>query len=99
MCIRDRPAGAPQFGSLEFGTTLVNNQEGNIAGLLGASPGASIAPAVMLELLERCFGERMIDWADKIREMVPSYGVKLRNDEKLYDEMWEYTQKTLKLDR
>ena len=53
----------------------------------------------MLELLERCFGERMIDWADKIREMVPSYGVKLRNDEKLYDEMWEYTQKTLKLDR
>ena len=94
-----KPAGAPQFGSLEFGTTLVNNQEGNIAGLLGASPGASIAPAVMLELLERCFGERMIDWADKIREMVPSYGVKLRNDEKLYDEMWEYTQKTLKLDR
>ena len=94
-----KPAGAPQFGSLEFGTTLVNNQEGNIAGLLGASPGASIAPAVMLELLERCFGEHMIDWADKIREMVPSYGIKLRNDEKLYDEMWEYTQKTLKLDR
>ncbi|WP_299137205.1 malate:quinone oxidoreductase, partial [uncultured Corynebacterium sp.] len=94
-----KPAGAPQFGSLEFGTTLVNNQEGNIAGLLGASPGASVAPAVMLELLERCFGEHMIDWADKIREMVPSYGVKLRSDQKLYDEMWEYTQKTLKLDR
>ena len=94
-----KPAGAPQFGSLEFGTTLVNNQEGNIAGLLGASPGASITPAVMLELLERCFGEHMIDWADKIREMIPSYGIKLRNDKKLYDEMWEYTQKTLKLDR
>lgn len=94
-----KPAGAPRFGSLEFGTALINNQEGNIAGLLGASPGASIAPAVMLELLERCFGERMIEWSDKIREMVPSYGMKLANDEDFYDEMWEYTQKTLKLDR
>ena len=94
-----KPAGAPRFGSLEFGTALVNNQEGNIAGLLGASPGASIAPAVMLELLERCFGERMIDWSDKIREMVPSYGMKLANDEDFYNEMWEYTQKTLKLER
>lgn len=53
----------------------------------------------MLELLERCFGERMIDWSDKIREMVPSYGMKLANDEDFYNEMWEYTQKTLKLER
>ncbi|WP_448855339.1 malate dehydrogenase (quinone) [Corynebacterium camporealensis] len=93
-----KPAGPPQFGTLEFGTTLVNNQDGTIAGLLGASPGASITPAVMLELLERCFGEHMIQWSEKIQEMVPSYGIKLAKDQKLYDEMWEYTQKTLKLD-
>ncbi len=42
-----QPAAAPHFGSLEFGTTLINNPEGNIAGLLGASPGASITPAVI----------------------------------------------------
>nr|WP_286980818.1 malate dehydrogenase (quinone) [Corynebacterium sp. UBA5992] len=94
-----KPAGAPQFGSLEFGTTLINNQEGSIAGILGASPGASIAPAAMLELLERCFGEHMIQWGDKIQEMIPSYGINLAKDEKLYDEMWAYTQKTLKLDK
>ena len=41
----------------------------------------------------------MIDWSDKIREMVPSYGMKLANDEDFYNEMWEYTQKTLKLER
>jgi len=93
-----KPAGAPQFGSLEFGTTLINNPEGSIAGLLGASPGASITPAVMVELLERCFGEHMIQWGDKIQEMIPSYGTKLSKDKKLYAEMWEYTQKTLKLD-
>lgn len=93
-----KPAGAPQFGSLEFGTTLINNPEGNIAGLLGASPGASITPAIMVELLERCFGEHMIQWGDKIQEMIPSYGTKLSKDKKLYNEMWEYTQKTLQLE-
>ena len=30
--------------------------------------------------------------------MIPSYGIKLAKDKKLYDEMWDYTQKTLKLD-
>ncbi|QNE89759.1 malate dehydrogenase (quinone) [Corynebacterium incognita] len=94
-----KPQYAPKFGSLEFGTATINNQEGTIAGLLGASPGASIAPAAMLELLERCFGEHMIEWADKIYEMVPSYGTKLGRDSKMFDEMWEFTQSTLKLDQ
>lgn len=94
-----KPQYAPKFGSLEFGTATINNQEGTIAGLLGASPGASIAPAAMLELLERCFGEHMIEWADKIYEMVPSYGTKLGRDRKMFDEMWEFTQSTLKLDQ
>ncbi|OFN39636.1 malate:quinone oxidoreductase [Corynebacterium sp. HMSC072G08] len=94
-----KPAAAPRFGSLEFGTTLINNPEGNIAGLLGASPGASIAPAVMVELIERCFGEHMIQWGPKLQEMIPSYGETLAKNVKLYDEMWEYTQKTLKLEQ
>ncbi|APT92330.1 malate:quinone oxidoreductase [Corynebacterium phocae] len=93
-----KPAGAPRFGSLEFGTSLINNQEGSIAGLLGASPGASVAPAAMIELLERCFGEHMIHWADKLQEMVPSYGSKLSKNPKLYEELWEFTQKSLKLE-
>ena len=94
-----KPVGAPRFGSLEFGTTLISNSEGTIAGLLGASPGASIAPAAMIELLERCFGERMIEWGDKIQEMVPSYGKKLADEPEMFAELWEYTQKTLKLEK
>lgn len=93
-----KPVAGPTFGSLEFGTALINNSAGTIAGILGASPGASIAPAVMLELLERCFGDHMIDWGDKIKEMVPSYGVKLNNHPDMFNEVWERTQKTLKLE-
>lgn len=42
-------------GVLQFGTELVSGAGGSIAGLLGASPGASTAPSIMLKLLERCF--------------------------------------------
>ncbi|SDL79621.1 malate dehydrogenase (quinone) [Corynebacterium mycetoides] len=92
-----KPAGAPTFGSLEFGTALVNDQDGTIAGILGASPGASITPAAMLELLERCFGEHMIDWADTLHEMFPTYGTSLKRDANAYNEQWETTQKALGL--
>lgn len=92
-----KPVGFPRFGSLEFGTALVNNQEGTIAGLLGASPGASIAPAALIEVLERCFGNKMIGWAEKLDEIFPSYGRSLYNDEQLYNEVWDYTQSALKL--
>lgn len=94
-----KPVAAPRFGSLEFGTALVNSGDGRIAGLLGASPGASIAPAAMVELLERCFGERMVDWSGTLHELVPSYGMKLANNPALFHEQWERSQKTLKLDR
>ncbi|WKD57464.1 Malate:quinone oxidoreductase [Corynebacterium capitovis DSM 44611] len=92
-----KPAAAPAFGSLEFGTALVNDQDGTIAGILGASPGASITPAAMLELLTRCFGERMIGWSDKLRAMFPSYGKSLKTDAAAFQEQWDWTQKTLDL--
>lgn len=94
-----QPAPAPRFGSLEFGTTVINNSEGTIAGLLGASPGASIAPAAMLELIERCFGEHMIDWSDKLYELIPSYGRKFAVEPELFEKTWVRTQKTLQLER
>ena len=93
-----KPIGAPKFGSLEFGTAVLNNNDGTIAGLMGASPGASIAPSAMIEVLERCFGNRMAEWAPKIKEMIPSYGVRLSRKTDLFEEQWARTQKTLKLD-
>lgn len=92
-----KPIGAPKFGSLEFGTALVNSSDGSIAGLMGASPGASIAPAAMIEVLERCFGQYMGEWAPKLKEMIPSYGGRLSQDPELFREQWDRSQKALKL--
>ena len=49
-------------GVLQFGTELVVGGDGTIAGLLGASPGASTAVSAMLTLLERCFPDRIPAW-------------------------------------
>lgn len=61
-------------GVLEFGTELVASQDGSIAGLLGASPGASTAVATMLDLLDRCFPERADQWRPRLQQMMPSLG-------------------------
>ncbi|MHA7662102.1 malate dehydrogenase (quinone) [Mycolicibacterium sp. HS_4_1] len=54
---------AEHIGALRSGTELVCSADGSIAGLLGASPGASTAVPIMLELLQRCFPERWaISW-------------------------------------
>jgi malate dehydrogenase (quinone) len=47
-----------QIGVLQQGTELVVSADGTLAGLLGASPGASTAVAIMLDLLQRCCPDR-----------------------------------------
>ncbi|UOQ91153.1 malate:quinone oxidoreductase [Agromyces endophyticus] len=71
----------PQKGGvLQFGTEVITGADGTIAGLLGASPGASTAAPIMLDLLGRCFPDRMAEWEPKLREMIPSYGTTLSDD-------------------
>lgn len=85
-------------GVLEFGTAVVTSDDGTIAGLLGASPGASTAVHAMLDILERCFPKRYADWQPKLKEMVPSLGVSLADDRALFDEVWRWTTSALQLD-
>jgi malate dehydrogenase (quinone) len=47
-------------GMLQFGTEVVSDAQHSVAVLLGASPGASIAPAVMIEALEALYPDT--DW-------------------------------------
>jgi malate dehydrogenase (quinone) len=70
-------------GKLEFGTEAVVAADGSVAALLGASPGASTAAAVMLGILPRCFREesKSAEWQKKLKEMAPSYGQLLTKDE------------------
>ncbi|QDU67171.1 malate dehydrogenase (quinone) [Engelhardtia mirabilis] len=72
--IKDEPG---RGGVLEFGTELVACADGSLAALLGASPGASTAVAVALEVLERCFPERLAgaDWQAELRVLVPGHGL------------------------
>ncbi|MFS3130054.1 malate:quinone oxidoreductase [Nocardioides sp. Bht2] len=84
-------------GVLQFGTEVITHGDGSIAGLLGASPGASTAAPIMLELLERCFPQRWEEWQPRLTEMVPSHGEPLSSDPALAREIRERTSKVLEL--
>ena len=89
-------------GVLQFGTEVVSAEDGSLSALLGASPGASTAANAMIDVLERCFSDRMKsggDWHDRLREMIPSYGRSLIEDEPLLREVRTWTLDTLKLDQ
>lgn len=66
-------------GVLQFGTEVITGADGTIAGLLGASPGASTAASIMLGLLQRCFPDRMSEWQPQLAELIPSYGQTLND--------------------
>ena len=88
---------AKKLGVLEFGTTVLASADGSIAGLLGASPGASTAVPAMFEVMQRCFPADYPSWEPKLREMVPSLGTKLSEEPRLFDEVWEHGTRVLGL--
>lgn len=91
--IRRKGAG----GVLEFGTAVISAADGTIAGLLGASPGASTCVTAMLDVLQRCFPTEYTEWTPRIKELIPSLGVKLSEDQALFAQVWDWTNNSLKL--
>lgn len=87
-------------GRLEFGTEIVTNSAGTLASLLGASPGASTSVQAMISVIERCFPERVSspEWQLKLKEMIPSYGQSLDDNEVLLHAIRDRTLATLKLE-
>ncbi|QOR64845.1 malate:quinone oxidoreductase [Cytobacillus suaedae] len=92
--IKDTEAGK---GTLQFGTEVITATDGSIAALLGASPGASTAVQVMLQVIQKCFPEHIDEWEPKIKTMIPSYGESLMNNPKLLQDVHESTAHTLGL--
>jgi malate dehydrogenase (quinone) len=86
-------------GVLKLGTEVVVSEDRSVSALLGASPGGSTSPAIMLSLLEKVFPDRMKTdvWQAKIREIVPSYGKKLNENPELLASTWTTTAETLQL--
>ena len=91
--IRKGPGG----GNLEFGTAVIAANDESIAGLLGASPGASTAVPAMLDVLGKCFPKHMQAWKPLLQEMIPSYGTTLNDNKQLFDQVWDWTNRTLQL--
>lgn len=61
-----------RIGVIQQGTELVVSADGTIAGLLGASPGASTAVPIMLEFLQRCFPQLWLtSWRTELVEAIP----------------------------
>ncbi len=84
-------------GILQFGTEVVTGADGTIAGLLGASPGASTAASIMLGLMKTCFPDRIKEWEPRLRELIPSYGESLNGRPKVAERAVTETAKTLAL--
>jgi malate dehydrogenase (quinone) len=83
-------------GILQFGTELVSAADGSIVAMLGASPGASTAVSIMLEVLKRCFATELKDaWMAKLQELIPSYGHSLIDDAELCRKVRAETAATL----
>lgn len=89
----------PKKGAvLQFGTEIVADKDGTIAALLGASPGASTSPGIMLKVLDKAFPQQTMGiWADRIRAMVPSVGRKINDSPKLTNEIRRMTSQALHL--
>lgn len=84
--------------SLQFGTEIFASKDGAVTALLGASPGASTSPYIMLSLLEKAFPQQVKGkWNPKLHEIVTSYQQELSTNPMLLDQVRQDTSKTLGL--
>ena len=86
-----------KWGKLEFGTEIVATQDGSLAALLGASPGASVSVQAMIHVIEQCFGTQLKHqvWNEKLKSLIPSYGQSLIVDSDLLRKVRKHTLSTL----
>ena len=88
---------ASKGGVLQFGTEMVASKDGSIAGLLGASPGASTAVPIMLGLVQTCFPEKFDEWKQRKTSIIPSFQTSLSSDEGLAQETLARTARSLEI--
>ena len=70
-------------GTLKFGTEIVNSPDGSLFALLGASPGASTAVNIMLQVLKKSNFYNKNDAAldDKINKLIPLNSLLLNSND------------------
>jgi malate dehydrogenase (quinone) len=88
-------------GTLEFGTELVASADRSLLALLGASPGASTAAFIAMEVLQTCFASQIATggaWHDRLKAIIPTYGIDLKVDADACRGSRASTAKVLQLD-
>lgn len=90
-----------QGGVLEFGTDVVHNKSGTISALLGASPGASVAVDIMLEVLKTSFPEEIKSkaWHKELSAMIPFWNKEIEKNETDFKKLRAHCSKLLDLDQ
>lgn len=87
-------------GVLKLGTEVVTSEDGTISALLGASPGASTAASIMLDLMNQVFKDNFhsVEWQSKLKAIIPSYGQKLNGNVAATEHEMAETSRILQLD-
>ncbi len=88
---------AEKGGKLEFGTEIVSTEDGSLAGLLGASPGASVSVPAMLDVIAKCFKDA--SYQDKLKALIPHDATTLIKDKAALQTIRSKNLSTLKLDQ
>lgn len=90
---------AERTGRLQFGTEVVASADGSLSSVLGASPGASTAVSIILQVLGKSFPQELESaaWKQVLSEMVPAYGVDLAQDLDAYKALGSKAAALLKL--
>jgi len=88
-----------QGGILQFGTEVVSSDDGTVAALLGASPGASTVVKVVLDIFSKSFKEEMATeaWQSKLKTIFPAYGKKLSEHPELVRQVHQRNSRLLGL--
>ena len=62
-------------GTLQFGTEVITSAEGTISGVLGASPGASTAVPIALNILKGAFANDWEHWKSELSASIPALSI------------------------
>jgi malate dehydrogenase (quinone) len=93
-------ADPTRTGVLEFGTEVVTSADKSLVALLGASPGASTAAFISMEVLQKCFEDRLTAdaWLPQLKKIIPAYGIDLKTDADACRSVRQMTAKALQLE-
>lgn len=94
--------GDQQWGTLAFGTETITTEDGSLAALLGASPGASVSAQAMIDIIDACQHQTLksllpSQWQKTLKSLVPAYGESLIEDKTLLNKVRQHSHEVLGL--